>query len=76
MHTSTLHSPFLAQKSHQNTWFSATLDFSLVFPWFSAFSLTLCTVVSKKPRFLVLAILFSWLLKTKQQLGFLGLFYI
>ncbi len=39
---------FLAQKSNQNTWFSATLVFSLVFRWFSAFSLTLCTVVSKK----------------------------
>jgi hypothetical protein len=25
---------FLAQKSNQNTWFSATLDFSLVFRWF------------------------------------------
>jgi hypothetical protein len=24
----TLHSPFLVQKSNQNTWFSATLDFS------------------------------------------------
>ncbi len=41
---------FLAQKSNQNTWFSATLDFSLVFRWFSAVSPTLCTVVSKKTK--------------------------
>ncbi len=40
----------LAQKSNQNTWFSATLDFSLVFRWFSAVSPTLCTVVSKKTK--------------------------
>jgi hypothetical protein len=39
---------FLAQKSNQNTWFSATLVFSLVFRWFSAVSPTLCTVLSKK----------------------------
>jgi hypothetical protein len=41
---------FLALKSNQNTWFSATLDFSLVFPWFSAVSPTLCTVISKKTK--------------------------
>ncbi len=41
---------FLAQKSNQSTWFSATLDFSLVFRWFSAFSPNLCTVVSKKTK--------------------------
>ncbi len=41
---------FLAQKSNQNTWFSATLVFSLVFRWFSAVSPTLCTVVSKKTK--------------------------
>jgi hypothetical protein len=41
---------FLAQKSNQNTWFSATLVFSLVFHWFSAVSPTLCTVVSKKTK--------------------------
>jgi hypothetical protein len=41
---------FLAQKSNQNTWFSATLDFSLIFDWFSAFSPTLSTVVSKKNK--------------------------
>jgi hypothetical protein len=32
------------------TWFSATFDFSLVFRWFSAFSPTLCTVVTKKTK--------------------------
>jgi hypothetical protein len=41
---------FLAQKSNQNTWFSGTLDFSLVFRWFSAFSPTRCTVLSKKSK--------------------------
>jgi hypothetical protein len=41
---------FLAQKSNQKTWFSATLDFSLVFRWFSDVSPTLCTVVSKKTK--------------------------
>jgi hypothetical protein len=41
---------FLAQKSNQNTWFSATLVFSLDFRWFSAVSPTLCTVVSKKTK--------------------------
>ncbi len=40
----------LAQKSNQNTWFSTTLDFFLVFRLFSAFSPTLCTVVSKKTK--------------------------
>ena len=29
-----MHSPFVVQKSIQNTWFSTTLDFSLVFRWF------------------------------------------
>jgi hypothetical protein len=62
---------FLAQKSNQNTWFSATLDLSLVFRWFSAFSPTLCTVVSKQ-TFLVLAGFFPWFLKSKQLLSFLG----
>jgi hypothetical protein len=41
---------FLSQKSNQNIWFSATLDFSLVFRWFSAFSPTLRTGVSKKTK--------------------------
>ncbi len=41
---------FLTQKSNQNTWFSATLDFSLVFRWFSAVSPTLCTILSKKSK--------------------------
>ncbi len=41
---------FFAQKSNQNTWFSATLVFSLVFRWFSAVSPTLCTVISKKTK--------------------------
>jgi hypothetical protein len=41
---------FLAQKSNQNTWFSATLVFSLDFHWFSAVSPTLCTVISKKTK--------------------------
>ncbi len=65
------HSPVLAQKSNQNTSFSATLDFSSVFRWFSAFSPTLCTVVY---RFLVVASFLLWFFKTKQQLGFLKLF--
>jgi hypothetical protein len=43
-------SPFLAQKSNQNTWLSATLDFSQVFLWFSSFSPTLCTIVSKETK--------------------------
>jgi hypothetical protein len=34
----------------KNTWFSASLDSSVVFCWFSAFSPTLCTVVSKKTK--------------------------
>jgi hypothetical protein len=46
----TVQSFFWAQKSNQNTWFSATLVFSLVFRWFSAVSPTLCTVLSKKTK--------------------------
>ncbi len=38
-----LNSPFLVQKSNQNTWFSATLDFSLVFRWFSSSPPTIFT---------------------------------
>jgi hypothetical protein len=45
-----MNSLFLAQKSNQNTWFSAPLDTSLVFRWFSAFSPTLRTVVYKKTK--------------------------
>jgi hypothetical protein len=67
---------FLAQKSNQNTWFSVTLDFSLVFPWFSAFSPILCTVVSKKPKFSCFGRFFPWFSKSKQQVGFLGVVYI
>jgi hypothetical protein len=62
---------FLGQKSNQNTWFSATLDFSLVFRWFSAFSATLCTVFLRKPSFRVLADFFPWFLKTSHLLAFL-----
>jgi uncharacterized phage infection (PIP) family protein YhgE len=62
----------LAQKSNQNTWFSATLDFSLVFCWFSAFSPTLCTVVSKKTKLSCFGGFFS----PKQLLGFLGEVYM
>ena len=54
---------FLAQKSNQNTWFSATLDFSLVFRWFSAFSPTQCTVVSKKTKLSCLGGFFSLVFK-------------
>jgi hypothetical protein len=44
-----MHSPLLAEKSYQNTWFSGTLDFSLHgFLLVSTFSPTLCTVVTKK----------------------------
>jgi hypothetical protein len=63
---------FLAQKSNQSTWFSATLVFSLVFRWFSAVSPTLCTVVSQKTKLLVFANFFPWFFKSKQLLGFLG----
>jgi hypothetical protein len=67
---------YLAQKSNQNTWFSATLDFSLVFRWFSAFSPTLCTVISKKTKLSCFGGFFSWFLKSKQLLGFLGVVYM
>jgi hypothetical protein len=66
---------FLAQKSNQNTWFSATLDFSLVFSWFSAVSPTLCTILSKKPKVSCFGGFFSLVFKTKQLLGFLGVVY-
>ena len=62
---------FLAQKSNQNTWFSAALDFSLVFRWFSAFSPTLCTVISKKTKLSCFGGFLS-----KQLLGFLGVVYM
>jgi hypothetical protein len=65
----------LAQKSNQNTWFFATLDFSLIFRWFSAVSPTLCTVLSKKSNVSCFGGLFPWFLKTKQLLGFLGVVY-
>jgi hypothetical protein len=67
------------QKSNQNTWFSATLVFSLVFRWFSAVSHTLCTLAQsflRKPSFLVLADFFPWFFKSKQLLGFLGVIYM
>jgi hypothetical protein len=67
---------YLAQKSNQNTWFSATLDFSLVFRWFSAFSPTLCTVVSKKTKLSCFGGFTPWFLKSKQLLGFLGVVYM
>ncbi len=63
---------FLAQKSNQNTWFSATLDFSLVFRWFSAVSPTLCTVISKKTKLSCFGGFLPLLFKSKQLLGFLG----
>jgi hypothetical protein len=66
----------LAQKSNQNTWFSATLDFSLVFRWFSAVSPTLCTVVSKKTKRSCFGGFFPWFFKSKQLLGFLGVVYM
>jgi hypothetical protein len=66
----------LAQKSNQNTWFSATLVFSLVFRWFSAVSPTLAQSFLRKPSFLVLADFFPWFLKSKQLLGFLGVVYM
>jgi hypothetical protein len=68
----------LAQKSNQNTWFSATLVFSLVFRWFSALSPTLCTVVSKKTKLSCFGGFFSLggLFKSKQLLGFLGIVYM
>jgi hypothetical protein len=62
---------FWARKSNHNTWFPATLDFSLVFHWFSAFSPTLCTVVSKKTKLSCFGGFFAWFLKSKQLLGFL-----
>jgi hypothetical protein len=72
-----MHSPFfLAQKSNQNTWFSATLVFSLVFCWFSAVSPTLCTVISKKTKLSCFGGFFAWFFKSKQLLGFLGVFYM
>jgi hypothetical protein len=66
----------LAQKSNQNTGFSATLDFSLVFRWFSAVSPTLCTVVSKKTKLSCFGGFFPWFFKSKQLLGFLGVVYM
>ncbi len=55
------------------TWFSATLDFSLVFPWFSAVYPTLCTVVYKKTKTSCFGGFFSlvW-----QLLGLLGVVYM
>ncbi len=67
-----MQSPFFAQKSNQNTWFSATLDFSLVFRWFLLSSPPFAQSFLRKPSFLVLADFFPWFLKSKQLLGFLG----
>ncbi len=63
---------FLAQKSNQNTWFSATLVFSLVFRWLSAVSPTLCTVVSKKTKRSCFGGFFSLVFEIQALLGFLG----
>ncbi len=65
-----------AEIQPKNTWFSATLDFSLVFRWISAFSPTLCTVVSKKTKLSCFGGFFPWFLKSKQLLGFLGVVYM
>jgi hypothetical protein len=67
---------YLAQKSSQNTWFSATLDFSLVFRWFLLSPPPYAQSSLGKPSFLVLADFFPWFLKSKQQLGFLGVVYM
>jgi hypothetical protein len=67
---------FLAQKYNQNTWFSATLDFSLVFRWFSAVSPTLCTIIFKKTKLSCFGGYFPWFFKSKQLLGFLGVVYM
>jgi hypothetical protein len=47
-----MHNPFIWRRNPTKAlaWFSATLDFSLVFRWFSAFSPTLYTVVSRKTK--------------------------
>jgi hypothetical protein len=60
---------FLAQKSNQNTWFSATLDFSLFFVGFLLSPPPIALAFLRNPRFLVLADFFPWFLKTKQFLG-------
>jgi hypothetical protein len=46
---------FLALKSNQNTWFSATLDFSLVFVGFLLSPPPYAHTFLRKPSFLVLA---------------------
>jgi hypothetical protein len=65
----------LAQKSNQNTWFSATLDFSLIFNWFSAFSLTLCTVISKKTKLSYFGGFFSLVFKIQATAWFSWSFF-
>ncbi len=65
---------FLAQKPNQNTWFSATSVFSLVFRWFLLSPPPYAQSFPRKPSVLVLADFFPWFLKSKQLLGFLELF--
>jgi len=67
---------FWHRNSNQNTWLSATLDFSLVFRCFSAFSPILCTVVAKKTMLSCFGGFFPWFFKSKQLLGFLGVVYM
>jgi hypothetical protein len=62
----------LAQKSNQNAWFSATLDFSLVFVGFLLSPPPYAQSFIRKASFLVLADFF----KSKQLLGFLGVVYM
>ncbi len=72
MYWGCIHSLFLAQKSNQNTWFSATLDFSLVFVGFLLSPPPYAQSFLRKPSLLVLADFFPWFFKSEQLLGFLG----
>jgi hypothetical protein len=51
---------FLAQKSNQNTWFSATLDFPWFFVGFLLSPPPYAQLFLRKPSFLVLADFFPW----------------
>jgi hypothetical protein len=62
-----MQSPFLAQKSNQNTWFF--IGFLLSPPPYAQSFL-------RKPSFLVLADIFPLFFKSRQLLGFLGVFYM
>jgi hypothetical protein len=65
-----MHIPFFGAEIQPEHLVFFTLGFLPGFPLVFAFTPTLCTVVSKKTKFLVLADFFPWFFKTKQTAWF------